>query len=233
VVYLKEKGKFTVPVEKTIEKFLKDFVDIYGTNNWACSTYATNTGMIRNYINPHIGKVKLKNVTTKSMDTFFSMLSTLPRVPLAGRPDTGMVSNKQVKEIHVLLTTAFNKAVEWGEIGKNPITKSSRPVVKKKIVKVLDASQTKYLISKCEDLRLLTCIFLAIGCSMRVGEILGLRWENVNFGDLDNDFEDAQVRVIEELQRVTLDSLTHLKSRLEDIRFTFPVIKKHHQRDSS
>ena len=226
IEYLQSKGTFVPPVEKTVQKFLEEFVELYGTNRWSPSTYSTNMGMLKNYIFPNIGDLKMKHINAKKMDVFFCDLKEQKRVPLPGRPDTGFVSNKQIKEMHVLLTTAFNLAVEWGDLGKNPVTKSSRPLVKKKAKKVLEPSQAKYLIANCDNSILLVCILLAFGCSMRIGEVLGLRWENVDLGNIQEDFEDAKLMVVEELQRVSLEALSKIKTRLDDIHFTFPVIKK-------
>ena len=35
-----------------VEQFLKEFVEMHGTRKWELSMYASNTGLIRNYINP-------------------------------------------------------------------------------------------------------------------------------------------------------------------------------------
>lgn len=60
---------------------------------------------------------------------------------------------------------------------------------------------------------------------MRVGEVVGLRWKNIILNEK-NGFEDAKLEVVEQLQRVSLNSLTNIKARLEDIKFVFPVIKQ-------
>ena len=80
---------------------------------------------------------------------------------------------------------------------------------------------------KSMDIRLLACLHLALGASMRIGEITGARWANVDFGDISNNYRGAKVYVTDELQRVTNESLERLLDRKADISFVFPDYKKH------
>lgn len=48
-------GTFIPPSELTVKDFLRDFVELYGTKRWGLSVYASNNGLISNYINPLIG----------------------------------------------------------------------------------------------------------------------------------------------------------------------------------
>lgn len=225
VEYLQSVGKFVPPVEKTVQLFLKDFVDIYGAQNWGPSYYKTATGLINNYINPKVGRVKMKSLTKKKMDAFFVELQTTERVACPGKANRGLVSNNQIADIHSLLFTAFSMAVEWGDIGINPITKKSKPKVKKAKKETLTPAQSKYLVTHCKDMRLLCCLLLALGCSMRIGEVVGLCWSKITLNEEDN-FEDAHLEVDRQLQRLDLEALTNTKARKEDIKFIFPVIKQ-------
>ena len=54
-------GTFINPNTLTVQQFLDDFVELYGTKNWGNSTYSSNMGLIRNYIIPLIGNEKVQN----------------------------------------------------------------------------------------------------------------------------------------------------------------------------
>ena len=45
--------------EGTLAQFLEEYVELYGRVHWACSTYTSNEGLIRNYIIPFMGNMRL------------------------------------------------------------------------------------------------------------------------------------------------------------------------------
>ena len=53
---------FVKPSIKTVSELLYDFMNLYGVNAWALSTYDSKKGLIDNYINPIIGKAKIKDI---------------------------------------------------------------------------------------------------------------------------------------------------------------------------
>ena len=61
---------FVKPSIKTVSELLYDFMNLYGVNAWALSTYDSKKGLIDNYINPIIGKAKIKDfdINNKSDD---------------------------------------------------------------------------------------------------------------------------------------------------------------------
>ena len=226
IEYLQSIGTFTPPMETRVSKLLDDFVDIYGKARWSCSTYNTNIGLLRNYIYPIFGDVKLKQINAKKMDEYFISLRITKAVPKIGRGAPGLLSERVIRKIHVLLKTAFKLAVQWEMIGKNLVTSTSKPRIKRKKPEALEPSAARKLLDQSMDIRLLACLHLALGCSMRVGEITGLRWKNVCFGAVENNFADAKVHVEEELQRVTNESLERILDRRADIYFAFLDYKK-------
>lgn len=82
-----------------------------------------------------------------------------------------------------LLRSIFNRAVDWELLYKSPVTKDCQPRVEKREALFYDEPKVVQLMEKLEstDLkhRALIRLTLAIGC--RLGEIVGLRWESVNF----------------------------------------------------
>ena len=52
---------------KTVEDLMKEYVDNYGSEKWSFSNYEGNTALIKNYILPNIGKMKLKDLSPESL----------------------------------------------------------------------------------------------------------------------------------------------------------------------
>jgi len=62
-------------------------------------------------------------------------------------------------------------------------------------------------LDECTDSRLYIAMNLAFACSLRIGEILGLAWDNVHIDDGDIARDDAYVYINKELQRASLEAI--------------------------
>lgn len=181
--------------------------------------------MIRNYIIPYIGKRKIYELSTKQMDSYFNKLKSQKAVQQAGRGDPGYISDRCIHDINQLLSNAFSKAVDWEYMKKNPVTKNACPKRKDKVREIWNPETARQALNACKDMTLLVCMHLAIACSMRIGEITGLRWQFVCL-DEENNYEDAVLRVDSQLQRITVGAYAELKRKKDDIRLVFPSMKK-------
>ena len=83
-------------------------------------------------------------------------------------------------------------------------------------------SDIRKALDSCKDAKLFVAMNLAFACSLRVGEILGLTWNNVSISDEDIAKDNASVYVDKELFRASKDVMDTLGNR--DIRFVFPPV---------
>ncbi len=185
-----DNGTFIPPSTITIEDFLKDFVDLYGTKHWGLSVYASNTGLINNYINPMIGNLVVQDVNRRVVDRFIQQLQRTPAVDTAYRhAKTEFVTPCTIEKIIKLMRCAFHQAVRWDIIGKNPFEDADIPKREKTVRAIWTADVIRKALDNCEDGKLYIAINLAFACSMRMGEITGLTWDclHISDGDIVND----------------------------------------------
>ncbi|MDW7671855.1 MAG: tyrosine-type recombinase/integrase [Bacillota bacterium] len=78
------------------------------------------------------------------------------------------------------IKAAFNKAVSWRIINVTPCLEITLPKIKKKSMKTLSAREVSRLLQEAEDHPIHLVILLAASCGLRRGEILGLRWRQVD-----------------------------------------------------
>ena len=128
VEFKQENNEFIAPSMKTINDLLAEYMAIYGVNTWAISTYEGRKALISNYISPIIGDMKLEDVTPRIMDKYYrDLLSVRSVVPNNMRPRNEFVSPHIVREIHKLLRNAFNQAVKWELMTRNPVEHATLP----------------------------------------------------------------------------------------------------------
>ena len=213
----------------TLCDFLKIFVNLYGTSKWSPSTFSSKVGTIENYINPLIGDWKLNEITTKKLSAYYNDLLSVPEVPRANRKATGRcVQPANIKKIHDIIRCALNQAIRWEYLDtnkRNPASLATLPKVPKVKRKVWSVDTFREAIQQSDDDLLTICMHLAFSCSMRIGEITGLTWEDVIIDEQSIATNNARVIINKELSRVNAQAMQKLKEK--DIIKIFPTQKPH------
>ena len=216
-------GTFIPPQELTVKEFLRDFVKIYGTSHWALSTYESNCALIANYINPVIGDVAVQDVTPKFVDEFYVRLQkTKPVAKKNKRPKSDYLTPGTIHSIHKILRCAFEQAVKWEIIARNPFPHANKPKTNYKKRDIWTADMIRKALDECDDMKLYVAMNLAFACSMRYGEICGLTWDKVHISDEDIANDDSHLWIEQELARVSREARQQLDDK--DIMFIFPSV---------
>ena len=129
------------------------------------------------------------------------------------KPNTEYLSCHTVREVHKLLRSAFNQAVKWELMTKNPCVNATLPQEEHKARDIWDAPTLFKALELCDDDILRLAINLAFSCSLRVGEMLGLTWDCVEISDASIANGTAFIFVNKELQRVNRDALEKLNEK--------------------
>mgnify|MGYP002545428953 FL=1 len=212
----------------TIGELLDEYVQIYGLKHWGDSYLSTNQHYILHYIKPVIGDVPVKDMTTHDLDLFYDSLQDQPAVVLKGHlKKDQMISPSVILKIHALMRGAFRKAVAWKYITANPAENVTLPKYSCKERASWSASEVKYALAICENPVLKLAMLLALGCSMRIGEILGLTWDCVELSSEALEAETASLSITKELKRCQKSSLEALEKRGRNkTLFVFPTWKQ-------
>ena len=197
-------GTFLPPSNQTITEFLYDFVSLYGEKKWGVSMYDSQTALIANYINPIIGDMEVQAVTPRAVDGYIQTLQKTKSVSTKTRKAvTTYVSDKTIEKIIKLLRCAFKQAVRWEIIARNPFDNVILPKTEYAKRDIWTADMIRLALDKCTDSKLYVAMNLSFACSLRMGEILGLTWENVHISDEDIAADNAYVYIDKELTRAS------------------------------
>lgn len=211
---------FIPPNNQRIAAFLDDFVALYGEKRWGVSSYDSNVGLINNYIAPLIGDKQVQDITPKFADQFYQRLQkTKPVVKNNRKAKTEFLTAATIEKIHKLLVCAFKQAVKWEMISRNPFEYALVPKVKYNPRDIWTAEMIRTALDACRDSRLYIAMNLSFACSLRIGEALGLTWDNVYISDEDIIKDDAYIYIDKELTRASLRAIETLNEK--DIVYIF------------
>ncbi len=141
------------------------------------TTFERYEQIVRVHIRPALGSLKLKNVTPAHARGLY-------REKLEGG-----FSPRTVQYVPVTLHKALKQAVADGLIPRNAADAVRPPQVSKEEIRPLTAEQVKILFESARGDRLEALYVLAITTGLRQGELLGLKW-----GDVDLEAATLQVR---------------------------------------
>lgn len=194
-----ELAKFVADVQKGMYvegKSLKftDFVEIwkrdYGSKELAPSTYKRYLGILESRIIPFFGHFRVDKIKPTDIMQFYDLLSKdtqiVRRKDNNGKKTGKPLSPKTILEHHRLLRAMLQKAVYWQMIVSNPAERVQAPKTKKTKRKYYDDEQSKALISGLmelteEQFKYKVAIILTIFTGVRLGELMGLEWDDINF----------------------------------------------------
>jgi integrase len=151
------------------------------------STYDGYEIAVRVHIKPALGRLKLKKLTPAHVANFYQDGLAAGFAPAS------------VNKWHVTLHKALDQAVKWHMLPSNACeaVKAPRPAYKE--MRTLSAKETRRLLDAARGDRLEALHVLAVHTGMRQGELLALKWSDV-------DLENATISI----RRTITKSGTHL-----------------------
>ena len=140
-------------------------------------TYERYESLVRVHIVPSLGRVKLKNLTPAHVRGLYRE-----------KLDSGLAP-RSVLHIHRTLSRALKQAMDDGLIPRNAAASVKPPQPRREEIKPLSRDQVRTFLQAVSGDRLEALYVLAVTAGLRRGELLGLKWE-----DLDLDAGMLQVR---------------------------------------
>ncbi len=175
-----------LPVRVDGKQTLKQFLEAWLTAIKGSVRPATFDGY-NNYVHTHIipclGKTRIAKLTPQQLQAFYSK-----------KLGEGL-SPTTVRHIHGALHRALKQATRWGVVGRNVADLVDPPRRARHEMKALSTSQARQLLEAAAGDRLEALYVLAITTGMRQGELLALRWQDV-------DLDGGTLQVRSTVQRV-------------------------------
>jgi len=155
--------------KRTVAQFLDDWLEASAKPSVAPKTYAFYESLVRNSIKPAIGSRKLTKVTALDLQKLYTDLTNAGKAP------------RTAHQVHRVLHRAFRKAVDWKLLAHNPCDAATASRVPRVEMKVWTPAQTHAFLTVTAEANSLHALYtLALTTGMWQGELLGLRWTDVD-----------------------------------------------------
>jgi len=152
----------------TVEQFLESWL-ISTKSSYRPSTWRHYKSLIYKYINPQLGKIKISELRPDQIQVLYDHLLALG------------VGEWTIIKLHTALHSALNHAFKTGMIGRNPASQTIRPKEPVKEMRILDDSQVSLLLITARGTQWEALLHMAVSTGMRQMELLGLRWEDLDW----------------------------------------------------
>lgn len=173
-----DNGTYVERSKVTVAQFLRDtWLPAIGTTIRA-STLQGYRLHVEAHITPTIGGLGLQAVTGAVLNGLYTRLLTEPST----RRKDGL-KPATVRRVHACLHRAFKDAVRWGYIVRNPADHADPPKLRAAAqpeMKTWTAGEVGSFLRTVQDDRLYAAYVLAATTGMRRGEVLGVRWADID-----------------------------------------------------
>ncbi len=169
---------------QTVGKYITQWLADSAQHAVKATTFRAYESQIRNHIVPALAKVKLSRLTPAHLQALY-----------AAKLREGM-KPASVRQIHAITHKALEQAVRFNLIPTNPASKVDPPKVRQEEITPLSAEQANKLldVTRNERDRFEALYVLALTTGLRIGELLGLKWSDI-------DLRARRLRVSRQLQR--------------------------------
>ena len=176
------RSTYVEPSKQTVADFLDEWFHASSSSRRA-STNATYEVIIRTHLIPHIGSIRLQALSSPALNRLYS-----------GLLEAGS-SAATVRYVHAVISKALSDAVRWNLLARNVAQAADPPRLARRQIRTWSAREVRVFLQHVESDRLYAAYVLAATTGMRRGEVLGLRW-------LDVDLDQGRVSVSQTLVAV-------------------------------
>ena len=163
------KGTYIEPSQRTVEDQLNQWIEVYVKPNLAPYTirgYQTN---IKKYILPQIGLVPLQKLVPLQIQKIYETMQGM------------QLSPRTIRYVHATLHEALQHAFRMQLIPRNPSDFVSVPKQVKYKAAVCEEDEVVKMLEAGKDTDMEAPLHLSVGLELRRGELLALKWADINF----------------------------------------------------
>jgi integrase len=153
---------------QTVGQFLERWLTETVRNAVRPTTYTSYASYVNNHLIPDLGKIPLAKLAPADIQAFLNTKRADGLTP------------RTVQYLRAILRRALEQALRWGLVGRNAAALTAPPRLDARDIEPLTHEQVLVLLNAIRGDRLEAMYTVAVALGLRQGEILGLRWEDID-----------------------------------------------------
>src|SRR5262249_54987335 len=174
----RNEGTYIDPTKMTVGEYLQHWLVVHVDRRVAAKTAARHRGIVQHQIAPRLGNVPMRKLTAVHIEAFEANLQREGYVK--GRKRGQGLTAQTVLHVHRTLSQALAHAVKTGVLFKNPAEQVKPPRPPSREIAILTKAEVATLLRAAEPTWLYLLVLVGVTAGMRRGELLGLRWSDLN-----------------------------------------------------
>ena len=166
--------------EYTVATWLRSWYDIYAKPNIRVATADRYHLMVEQYTIPRIGNIKLTKLTAHDLQKLYKELMENGRIDRKSGHGNPGLSSTTVRSLHLMLHSAFERAVKERLIPRNPTEDCIAPKIQKFEMQILQPEHIKEYLNAANARGLLPMFYLELVSGLRKGELTALLWSDLD-----------------------------------------------------
>ena len=166
--------------EYTVATWLRSWYDIYAKPNIRVATADRYHLMVEQYTIPRIGNIKLTKLTAHDLQKLYKELMENGRIDRKSGHGNPGLSSTTVRSLHLMLHSAFERAVKERLIPRNPTEDCIAPKIQKFEMQILQPKHIKEYLNAANARGLLPMFYLELVSGLRKGELTALLWSDLD-----------------------------------------------------
>ena len=176
--YEAKEGKYVSKSKETVSDLLNAwFKNRQDLREGKFATLNSYRQMLDFYILPKLGDIPIQDITSDQLEGFFRELVK------SGGKKSSPLSHGTYKSCANVLSMGLNYAVSKKKLAFNPMVNVKRLKGRTKPIIAYSMQEIKLLLNNLSTYRLYAFFFLACHTGARRGELVALRWSDINFNN--------------------------------------------------
>jgi integrase len=171
LLHEQQQGNLVASSSQTVEQFVVDWLENTHRRKVRPRTYERYREAVYLHIVPALGHIQLQKLTAQHVRAFYTK-----------KADAGL-SASTITCYHSVLHLALDTAVKWGILPKNVCDLVSPPRRERFEIQPLSPGQAEILVAAVRGHRREALFILTLLTGLRRGEVLGLKWQDIDLVD--------------------------------------------------
>lgn len=168
-------GEYVEAHRLTVQDYLERWLDAYAKPHVSTKSYARYAGICRGHLIPALGNYPLAKLTPLHIE------GCLASARESGRLNgEGALSEQTLLHHHRVLKLALKTAIKWRLMVRNPADAVAAPRPVRHEMRALNEQETMMLLDAAKGARLYVPLVVTVTTGLRRGELLALRWQDVD-----------------------------------------------------